>query len=250
MARDRTRSRALHAEHARRGDGLGWFDALYREAGGDASAIPWADLAPNPLLVAFHADHPDIAAAFRGRPCLVVGCGLGDDAEYLAGAGGRVTAFDLSETAVRWCQRRFPGSRAAYDVANLLSPPAEWARRFEFVFEANTLQALPADLRARAIACVAGFVAPGGTLLVVCRGREPDEPMEGPPWPLVREEVEAFSRLGLREVSYQDLIVDGDPPVRRFVAEFQRSLELRIPRHSFTFESMLQKLRGAAGVED
>jgi SAM-dependent methyltransferase len=222
MARDRTRSRALAADHARQGDGLGWFEALYREAAGDPGAIPWADLAPNPLLVAYHAQHPRIGEAFAGRTCLVIGCGLGDDAEYLAASGGRVTAFDLSETAVRWCERRFPKSAVSYLAANLLAPPEEWARRFDFVFEANTLQALPAELRPRAIECGAGFVAPGGTLLVVCRGREPDEIVEGPPWPLVREEVEAFGRLGLREVSFQDLIVDGDPPVRRFAAEFQR----------------------------
>jgi SAM-dependent methyltransferase len=220
MARDRTRSRALSAEYAGQADRLGWFDALYREAAGDANAIPWANLAPNPLLVAFHADHPSAAAAFHERTCLVVGCGLGDDAEYLAAAGGRVTAFDLSETAVRWCQRRFAGSPVAYVAADLLAPPGEWARRFDFVFEANTLQALPSELRPRAIECVAGFVAPGGTLLVVCRGREPDEAVEGPPWPLVREEVETFGRFGLREVSFQDLIVDDDPPVRRFVAEY------------------------------
>jgi SAM-dependent methyltransferase len=152
----------------------------------------------------------------------VVGCGLGDDAEHLAASGGRVTAFDLSETAVRWCERRFRGSPVSYVVANLLSPPVEWARRFEFVFEANTLQSLPAGLRPAAVERVAGFVAPGGTLLVICRGREPDERVEGPPWPLVREEVETFGRFGLRGVSCQDLIVDGDPPVRRFVAEFHR----------------------------
>ena len=221
MGRDRTRSRALQADYARQGDSLGWFDALYREAGGDVSAIPWADLAPSPLLVAF-LSAPTRAGAVRDRSCLVVGCGLGDDAECLAAAGGRVTAFDLSETAIGWCRRRFPNSPVSYLVADLLAPPAEWARRFELVFEANTLQALPAALRARAMERLAGLVAPGGTLLVVCRGREPDETVEGPPWPLVREELEAFGRLGLREVSFQDLIVGTDDPTRRFVAEFQR----------------------------
>jgi SAM-dependent methyltransferase len=222
MPRDRARSRALAAEHLRQGDSLGWFDALYREAGGDASAIPWADLAPNPLLAKFLSDRSRLAEGPRGRACLVVGCGLGDDAECLAAAGGRVTAFDLSETAVRWCGRRFPGSPVSYLAANLLSPPDDWAGRFDFVFEANTLQSLPAELRPRAVERVAGFVAPGGTLLVVCRGREPDEVVEGPPWPLVRGEVETFTRFGLRGVAFQDLIVDGEPPVRRFVVEFRR----------------------------
>mgnify|MGYP001170008050 CR=1 FL=1 len=97
MPRDRTRSRELQDEHSRRGDDLGWFEALYREANGDSSAIPWADREANPVLVSWLARHPE---GVRDQRCLVVGCGLGDDAECLAAAGGRVAAFDLSETAI------------------------------------------------------------------------------------------------------------------------------------------------------
>jgi hypothetical protein len=110
----------------------------------------------------------------------------------------------------------------SYVPANLLAPPAEWARRFAVVFEANTLQALAAAIRPQACARVADVVAPGGTLLVVCRGRDADDAADGPPWPLLREEVETLEAFGLREVSFEDVVVEGDPPVRRFVAEFRR----------------------------
>jgi SAM-dependent methyltransferase len=163
--------------------------------------------------------------AIRGRQCLVVGCGLGDDAEYMAEQGGHVTAFDLSETAIQWCHRRFPQSDVRYVAANLLAPPAEWTRHFDVIFEANTLQAMPADLRVAGMRCIAQFLKPGGRLLVVCRGREPDDPLEGPPWPLVRTELDAFTESGLAEASFAD-VVDARDDARRFVIEYRL-----LPRH-------------------
>ena len=43
----RARGRELHAEFAARGDAVGWFEALYKEADGDNTRISWADLEPN-----------------------------------------------------------------------------------------------------------------------------------------------------------------------------------------------------------
>ena len=43
----RARTQAIAAEYIERGDPLGWFDALYRESGGDLKLIPWADMEPN-----------------------------------------------------------------------------------------------------------------------------------------------------------------------------------------------------------
>ncbi|MCC5670705.1 class I SAM-dependent methyltransferase [Nostoc sp. CHAB 5784] len=41
-----------------------------------------------------------------GQKALVIGCGLGDDAEAIASLGFEVTAFDISPTAIAWCQER------------------------------------------------------------------------------------------------------------------------------------------------
>ena len=103
----RNRARELAAHHLDRGDALGWFEALYAEAAGNSSHVPWADLRPNPNLVEWFEEKP---IEGKDRPALVVGCGLGDDAEFLAQEGFRVTAFDVSPTAIDWCQKRFPGS--------------------------------------------------------------------------------------------------------------------------------------------
>lgn len=214
----RARAQELCAQYASAGDALGWFEAFYREAREGRTTVPWADLAPNTYLFEWHAQS---GFDVRGKRCLTVGCGLGDDAEYLAQRGGRVVAFDIAETAVAWCRERFPSSPVEYIAADLLAPPPEWAQQFDFVFEANTLQVLPADLRPRALQQLAGFLAPHGTLLLVCRGREAGDSPGAMPWPLTREELQ--HGLGSLElVSFGDYDEAGDPPVRRFRAVFHR----------------------------
>jgi SAM-dependent methyltransferase len=174
---------------------------------------------PNPYLVAwlrtFHA------SPIRKR-CLVVGCGLGDDAEALASAGFDVTAFDISAAAVAAAQRRFPRSGVDYVVADVLQPPPVWAGAFDLVFEAVTLQTLPPEPRRAAIASIAGLVGPGGRVFLLCRARDADEPPGDLPWPLTREELALFEAAGLRATSVDIVVDDGTPPVRRFRAFFDR----------------------------
>ena len=79
----------------------------------------------------------------------MVGCGLGDDAEYVSRFGYDTVAFDISESAVRLAQERFPGSTVHYRAADLLAPPAEWRHAFDLVVEIMTVQALPEHLHRR-----------------------------------------------------------------------------------------------------
>jgi SAM-dependent methyltransferase len=217
---DRDAARSLAEKHLTAGDPTGWFEALYSSAGGDASAIPWADRKGNPNLVRWL----DRCAPPAGTRALVVGCGLGDDAEELARRGLHVTAFDVSPSAVQWCGRRFPGSEVSYEVADLLAPPPAWRGAFGFVLESYTLQALPAPTRRVATAELAGLVAPGGSLLVICRGRDPDDPEGSLPWPLTRGELQALvAEGGLVEASFEDYPDETEaPPVRRFRCVYRR----------------------------
>jgi SAM-dependent methyltransferase len=141
-----------------------------------------------------------------------VGCGLGDDAEYLASAGGEVVAFDIAPTAIEECRRRFPRSAVRYLAADLFA--SSWEDGFDFVLESYTLQVLPPKLRRDALRRISGWVAPGGTLLVICRAREPSEPTGEIPWPLVRDELSVPREAGLTEASFEDLR-DAES-VRRF----------------------------------
>jgi hypothetical protein len=58
---------------------------------------------------------------------------LGDDAEYVAGLGAKVTAFDLFQTAIDWCHQRFPTSQVNYQAVDLFTAPTEWKFRFDLM---------------------------------------------------------------------------------------------------------------------
>lgn len=214
----RATARQIAQEHLEAGDPLGWFEDLYSLAGGNPSIIPWADLRPNPNLVEW-LDQQHVVDPGKA---LKVGCGLGDDAEELARRGFETTAFDISQTAIAWSRRRFPRSPVSYLVADLLSAPAEWEAKFDFVLESYTLQVLPPNLGKDAMRCISSFVAPAGTLLVITRGREPSEPEGNMPWPVTRAELAFFETLGLREARFEDYLDHEAPAVRRFRATYRR----------------------------
>ncbi len=196
-----------------------WFDKVYTNAQGNGNAVPWAVLQPRPAFLQWaHA----VQLTGKGRRALVIGCGLGDDAEELARRGFAVTAFDISPKAVAWCQTRFPPRAVTYVVADLFAPPTDWSHAFDFVLEIFTIQALPIALREQTIAAVANFVAVDGELFVFCLGADRAEGRSGPPWPLTRGELDHFRTSGLQETSL-DVLRSADPrPTLRFRAVYRR----------------------------
>nr|BBH87046.1 methyltransferase type 12 [Thermosporothrix sp. COM3] len=213
----RVRARRLAQEYIQRGDVTGWFEVLYAAAEGNEQAIQWADMVPNPGLLEW-LEREEVHG--EGRRALVVGCGLGDDAEELARRGFEVTAFDISPTAIEWCQRRFPDSRVTYVVADALKLPEGWQRRFDFLFEAYTLQVLPPEARQTAARNLASCLAEGGILLVICRGRSPEDPEGDMPWPLTAGELQVFLEAGLSETQFEEYFEESS--VRRFRVTYSR----------------------------
>lgn len=215
----RARARELAASFADRGDAVGWFDAFYREAAGDNEQIPWADLEPNRF---FRKWAESTGLKGGGRKAIVVGCGLGDDAKYLYDLGFKVTAFDISPTAIEWGKELYGDTDIQFETCDLFEPFRGWLSAFDLVLEIYTIQPLPLEMRPAVIDAIAGFVAPGGTIVVVTRGRGDDEEPAQLPWPLSRKDLSRFEANGLRQVHFEIMEDDEDDiPEPRFVVVYR-----------------------------
>ncbi|MET7281005.1 class I SAM-dependent methyltransferase [Kribbella sp. NPDC005582] len=213
----------LARESLARDDATGWFENLYAAASDGTAVVPWDRGFANPMLTEwFEASEPNGS----GKTAVVIGAGTGWDAELVADHGYATTAFDISPTAVETAQRNHPDSKAQYVVANLLDTPAEWHRAFDLVVEIFTVQALPIKLQPTAVGKVGELVRPGGTLVVIASRRaegQPDDEVEGPPWPLTRATVESFaSAPDLRLIALDEVPVPTSPAATRWRAEFLR----------------------------
>lgn len=184
------RKTAARMANRARESGSDWFEEFYQWTGGDEVKVPWADLEPHPLLVEW----------LNGRrlgSAAIVGCGLGDDAEAASRHADSVWAFDVSETAVEWAQRRFPDSSVVYETSDLFRLPAERRFAFSTVIEIYTLQALPPERRQAALESLASLVSTAGELVIITRWREPEAELGPVPWPLLMSELDELDRLGL-----------------------------------------------------
>src|SRR5579884_4238270 len=75
------------------------FDALYQGRGANfegmqLDAIPWKLDGPQPVIVELEASGEIVG------PVLECGCGLGDNALFLAEQGYQVTSFDVAATVI------------------------------------------------------------------------------------------------------------------------------------------------------
>jgi len=180
-----------------------WFDPLYAGADEDGTGVPWANMATHPGFDAWLAKN---ALDGKCKTALIVGCGMGDDAIELASHGFSVTAFDVSDAAIAHCRRRFPDISVDFRVADLFNPPSKWKRRFDFLLEIYTIQALPPKYEQNVIGKIADFVRETGQLVTVAIvSDEPRTFESGPPWALTPGHQTAFVQQGLTLTDHQIL---------------------------------------------
>jgi 2-polyprenyl-3-methyl-5-hydroxy-6-metoxy-1,4-benzoquinol methylase len=197
------------------GSNTAWFEQVYEQANGNVALIPWAKLEAHPLLRDWlTTKNPQI----KGK-ALVIGCGLGDDAEILAKEGFQVTAFDISPKAIAWCRQRFPDSRVNYCVADLLELDSSWNMAFDLVFEYRTVQSLPVSIRDQVLEAIARTVAPNGILLMISYVSLSGEILSGPPWPLSESDFHRVKDLGFLE---NQRIAFEEREIQQFFIEYQR----------------------------
>ena len=210
---------ALAAAAMAAGDPTAWFEQLYAQVGRGEAELPWDRGTAHPLLIDWATGREG-----GGARAVVVGCGPGHDAEFLAQLGFTVTAFDISASAIEQVRARHHDSTVAYEVADLLALPAEWSAGFDLVVEAMTVQAMPRTLRSQATEAVRSLVAPGGTLLVIGVYLPAGAPLDqGPPFLLTQAEVAAFGAGLMSQGVVEAQIRESEPP--RYRAEFTRPAE-------------------------
>ncbi len=214
---EEARARLLKLSEAAEADGepLRWFEELYSTANRESAEIPWARMESHPKMVEWIAGQPQI----QGK-ALVVGCGLGDDAEWLSLAGFQVTAFDISQSSINWCKERFPETEVDYIVGDLLNPPKNWLNTFDLVVEIHILQAIPESIRDTAANQLPTLLNTGGTLLCIGRLAGFQTPIEpSPPWPLSRTWLEGrFATLKL--TSFHRFSFEETPSIDRYHASW------------------------------
>lgn len=196
-----------------------WFEELYSATTNEGGGVPWANMQTHPIFSSWLGGN---RLAGEGKSALVIGCGLGDDAIELESLGYEVTAFDVSDTAIKFCTDRFPDSKVNFLQADLFASPAEWGGKFDFVLEIYTVQAIPPAYEEEIIQNIAGFVAPGGQLLVIAEVGEGKRSFEsGPPWLLTPRHVESFVSYDLEVTSQQTGEADENGLIS-YVTAFKR----------------------------
>ncbi|MGH3632949.1 class I SAM-dependent methyltransferase [Mycobacterium sp.] len=144
------------------------FDALYRgespaEGMPAVTTPPWDTKAPKESVVSWHQRglvHGDV---------LDIGCGLGDNAVYLARQGFKVTGLDISPTALTTAERRArdAGVNVTFAVADSTKLDG-YTDAFDTVIDSGMFHCLDDDGKRDYATAVHRATRDGATLLLSC----------------------------------------------------------------------------------
>jgi SAM-dependent methyltransferase len=179
--------------------------------------VPWDIAEPQPAITGL---------TYRGE-VLDVGCGLGDNAAFVAAQGLAVTAVDGSPTAIAHAQQRFPDSGVRFAVADAIELPG-FTARFDTVLSCALLHCLRPDDRIAHLEALRRATRPDAVLhLVTFSDRELDglrspmalseedvrKPLAASGWRV--EDLTESALLGAGETMTPLFDTQGQPPRRR-----------------------------------
>lgn len=164
------RSERLSLEEEIRRERPNW-EALYRAY--RVEEMPWYLAVLDPDL-----ERALERAGIADGRFLDLGTGSGSQAVALARRGFRVTASDLSPTAIRVARSRAdPGLGIDFRVDGVLA--TRLAGPFDFIFDRGCLHSLPPTAAERYVAAVADLLDSAGLLFLKCFSRR-ERVVEGP----------------------------------------------------------------------
>jgi SAM-dependent methyltransferase len=163
------------------------FDALYRgespaEGIPPMTAPPWDTKAPKEIVVGWQTTgliHGDV---------LDIGCGLGDNAVYLAQQGHPVTGLDISPTALTTAERRakYAGVNVKFAVADATKLDG-YTDAFDTVIDSGMYHCLDDGGKRAYAAALHRATRPAATLLLSCFSDANPQEAEGLRPPMVSE---------------------------------------------------------------
>ncbi|QRP51081.1 methyltransferase domain-containing protein [Amycolatopsis sp. FDAARGOS 1241] len=183
------------------------FEQVYRGAAPLGPRIPWDVGSPQPAVVAL-AD----AGEFTGE-VLDIGCGLGDNAAFLASRGLSVTGLDRAPSALE--QARARAAAKGVDVTFAVADATKlegWEGRFDTVLDSALYHCLREPQRHEYLAALTRATRPGARLHLFCFSEEVPESFPGP---------FRISEANLRETVAKDWTIDRLEPTR-YATSFTR----------------------------